>query len=455
MQEANKSRPPLIDHLPKNHQKLLAGLMVILLLLIAYSSFVALNKTPASSNATPELEAYNTTIASPEPIPAPPQNSRLMLEVKNGDTLSSIFKQAGFGPELVDEIMKSNQDAKVLKNLFLGNRLAFDIDSAKALVSLEVFKSPLESFKFSRQPDGSFDYQHKVLTPDIKFAMRDAVITESLFRAAEKGGIPDAMTTQLANIFGGVIDFIMDTREGDTFRVLFEEKFLDGKRIGFGKILAAEFVNQGKHFTAVRYEDQQGHVNFFSPKGESMRKAFLLNPVDFTRISSGFSISRKHPILNTIRAHKGTDYAAPRGTPVVATSDGRITFEGINGSFGKLVVIQHSGSVTTKYAHLNDFAKAVKLGSRVRQGEVIGFVGATGAATGPHLHYEFLMDGVQRDSRKVYDKLPQADALSKNELTVFQQRTNQYLTMLKGETEKGTIAASTTKGLSKGAVLLQ
>jgi murein DD-endopeptidase MepM/ murein hydrolase activator NlpD len=369
--------------------------------------------------------------------------------------LSSIFKQAGFGPELVDEIMKSNLDAKVLKNLFLGNSLAFDIDPAKALVSLEVFKSPLESFKFSRQPDGSFDYQHKVLTPDIKFAMREAVITESLFRAAEKGGIPDAMTTQLANIFGGVIDFIMDTREGDTFRVLFEEKFLDGKRIGFGKILAAEFVNQGKHFTAVRYEDQQGNVNFFSPKGESMRKAFLLNPVDFTRISSGFSISRKHPILNTIRAHKGTDYAAPRGTPVVATSDGRITFEGINGSFGKLVVIQHSGSVTTKYAHLNDFAKAVKLGSRVRQGEVIGFVGATGAATGPHLHYEFLMDGVQRDSRKVYDKLPQADALSKNELTVFQQRTNQYLTMLKGETEKGTIAASTTKGLSKGAVLLQ
>jgi murein DD-endopeptidase MepM/ murein hydrolase activator NlpD len=455
MQEDTKSQISLFSHLPTNHQKLLGALLAILLLLITYSSFVALSKIRSPEPDTShESEALNTTLEPSETIPAPPQDSRLMLEVKNGDTLSSLFKQAGFGPELVDDIIRSSQDTKVLRSLFPGNRLAFAIDSQNALVSLEVFKSPLESFKFSKQQDGEFDYQHQVLTPEIKLVVREAVITESLWAAAQKGGIPIAMNMQLGTtIFGGVIDFILDIREGDTFKVLFEEKYLDGNKIGFGNILAAEFVNQGKHFTAMRYEDPQGHVNFFNPKGESMHKAFLLNPVDFTRISSGFSLSRKHPILNTIRAHKGTDYAAPRGTPVVATSDGRITYVGTNSSFGKLVVIQHSASFTTKYAHLNDFAKGIKLGTRVRQGEKIGFVGATGAATGPHLHYEFLMDGIQRDSRKIYDKLPQADALDKKEFSDFQKQTNQYLSMLQGENKRGTIANTTTK--TKSAVLLQ
>jgi murein DD-endopeptidase MepM/ murein hydrolase activator NlpD len=457
MQEDDKSLTTLFNHLPINHQRLLAALLAFLLLLVAYYCFVALNQANNSSlyDASHELGAPQAEAEPSADIPVPPKDSRLMLEVKNGDTLSSLFKQAGFGPDLVDEIMNSNQDAKILRNLFPGNRLSFDIDPDNSLVSLEVIKSPVESFRFERQPSGGFNYQHEVRKPEIKLVVREAVITESLSRAAQKGGIPDAMAMQLASIFGGVIDFILDTREGDTFKVLFEEKYLDGNKIGFGNILAAEFVNQGKHFVAVRYKDPQGNINFFSQKGESMHRAFLLNPVDFTRISSGFSLSRKHPILNTIRAHKGTDYAAPRGTPVVATSDGRITFAGINGSFGKLLVLQHGDRYVTKYAHLNDFAKSVKTGAHVRQGETIGFVGATGAATGPHLHYEFLMDGVQRDSRRIYDKLPQAEALGKKELADFQQQTIQFLAMLKGENEQGKLATAAAKSATRSTVLLQ
>ena len=181
---------------------------------------------------------------------------------------------------------------------------------------------------------------------------------------------------------------------------------------------------------ALRYDNADGSSNFFNAEGESMRKAFLQNPVDFTRISDGFSLSRKHPILNTIRAHKGTDYAAPRGTPVVATADGRVTYASNNGSFGKLVVIQHGDRFETKYAHLNGYAEGIKSGARVTQGQVIGYVGTTGSSTGPHLHYEFLMDGVHRNSRTIHDQLPKAIKLAETEMPRFLEQTRVLVSML-------------------------
>ena len=194
-----------------------------------------------------------------------------------------------------------------------------------------------------------------------------------------------------------------------------------------GDIIAAQFTNQGKQFIAVRYINEDGTTGYYSPEGESMRKAFLRTPLDVFRISSNFSLSRKHPILNTIRAHKGTDYAAPRGTPVRATSDGVVTWASRNGSFGKLIVLQHRGEFETKYAHLNDYASGIKKGSRVRQGEVIGYVGQTGGATGPHLHYEFLVRGVHKDPRTIVDQLPQAISLEPQELPRFKEQTKDLL----------------------------
>ncbi|MEY4641518.1 MAG: hypothetical protein RLZZ227_1512, partial [Pseudomonadota bacterium] len=246
----------------------------------------------------------------------------------------------------------------------------------------------------------------------------------------QRSNVPDSFALDLAGIFGGVIDFILDIREGDTFNLLYEELFIDGEFVGYGRILAAQFVNQGRVHTALRYDSEDGTSSFYNPDGESMRKAFLLNPVDFTRISSGFTLSRRHPILNKIRAHKGTDYAAPKGTKVVATADGRVTFVGRNGSFGKLIVIQHGERFETKYAHLNDYAKGVKEGAQVRQNDVIGYVGATGSATGPHLHYEFLMDGVHRNSQTIFEQMPRAVSITEEEMPRFRQQTGVFMALL-------------------------
>jgi murein DD-endopeptidase MepM/ murein hydrolase activator NlpD len=239
--------------------------------------------------------------------------------------------------------------------------------------------------------------------------------------AGQAENIPAVHIMEMANIFGGVIDFILDPRAGDQFSILYEEQYLDGEFIGTGEILATQYTNQGTTYTAVRYIDEEGEVGFYNPEGESMRKAFLRNPLDVFRISSNFNPNRRHPILNTIRAHKGTDYAAPTGTPVRATSDGRVTWAARNGSFGNLVVLKHTGGFETKYAHLSRYA--VRKGERVRQGDVIGYVGATGGATGPHLHYEFLMSGVHQNPRTVHDKLPKAESIESAEMDRFRSQT--------------------------------
>ena len=232
---------------------------------------------------------------------------------------------------------------------------------------------------------------------------------------------------EMANIFGGVIDFILDPRQGDSFSILYDEKYLDGAFVGHNDILVTQFINQGRTFTAIRYINRDGELGYYSPEGESMRKAFLRNPLDVFRISSNFNPRRRHPILNTIRAHKGTDYAAPTGTPIRATSDGRITRASRYGSFGNLVTIKHSGGFETKYAHLSRFASGISRGDRVRQGEVIGYVGATGGATGPHLHYEFLVNGIHQNPRTILDKLPKAESIHPDEMALFSEQAKKLL----------------------------
>ena len=286
---------------------------------------------------------------------------------------------------------------------------------------LRVSKNPLESTLFTRVADG-YAVEQIVREPEIRRSFKVGTISDSLFLAGQREQIPATTIMEMANIFGGVIDFILDPRTGDQFSILYEEKYLDGEFIGHGDILASRFVNQGKVFTAVRYIDPDGEKGYYNPEGESMRKAFLRSPLDVFRISSNFNPRRRHPVLNTIRAHKGTDYAAPTGTPIRATSDGRVSFAGRNGSFGNLVVIKHSGGFETKYAHLNKFA-GYKKGARVRQGDIIGYVGSTGSATGPHLHYEFLVNGVHQNPRTIVDKLPKARSVEPAQLPVFKSQT--------------------------------
>ncbi len=342
------------------------------------------------------------------------------FEVQQGDTLSTIFSKVGLTDRHLFQVLNSSDEAKVLDRLYPGYQLDFMVPQQGELEQLRVMSSPLEGYLFTRSDDG-YRPERILKQAELSQAFKVGTIADSLFMAGQQENIPAVHIMEMANIFGGVIDFILDPRKGDQFSILYEEKFLDGEFIGYGDILATQYINEGTVYTAVRYVDDEGEAGYYSPEGESMRKAFLRNPLDVFQITSNFNPNRRHPILNTIRAHKGTDYAAPTGTPIRATSDGRVTWAARNGSFGNLVVLQHQGSFETKYAHLSRYA--VKKGDRVRQGQVIGYVGATGGATGPHLHYEFLMNGVHQNPRTVHNKLPKARAIEAEEMGRFKDQT--------------------------------
>ena len=446
------STKQLITHiLPGNHLRAASVLLCLLFILDLFPGSSVSNGNSAGPALTDNMlsvspqgldfpqPAETTEIANLDPPPAE-QDVRFTTEVKPGDNLSLIFARAGLTPKDVYKVVSSDSQGKILSNLFPGYVLAFDISQSGILKQLEVIKTPLESYRFSLDDNSGYTAEHIIRQPEIRQNFKQASINDSLFLAAQEGGISASITMELAGIFSGVIDFIQDTRAGDTFNVLYEEKFLDGKFIGNGAILAAQFTNQGQTYTALRYTKVDGDTDYFNPAGESMRKAFLRNPVDFVRISSNFSLARKHPLLNTIRAHKGTDYAAPSGTPVVATSDGKVVWAARNGTFGNLIVIQHGERFQTKYAHLSKYARGIKKGARVKQGQVIGYVGMTGSATGPHLHYEFLMDGVHRNYRTIIDKLPKAESIATSEMTRFRQQTQALVASLDSHARTQTLA---------------
>jgi murein DD-endopeptidase MepM/ murein hydrolase activator NlpD len=230
-----------------------------------------------------------------------------------------------------------------------------------------------------------------------------------VFQAAADAELDDRVAIELADIFQYDIDFVLDIQPEDRFTVVYEEVFQDGTLLRTGNILAAKFVNDGREYRAVRYVDQQGHPEYFTPDGKSLRKAFIRAPVQFSRVSSTFNPSRRHPILNTIRAHRGVDYAAPIGTPVRAAGDGKVKFVGRQGGFGNVIELEHGSGVVTVYGHLSRFAAQLRRGQRVDIGQVIGYVGMTGLATGPHLHYEYRVNGVHKNPQTV--PLPDAQPI--------------------------------------------
>lgn len=348
------------------------------------------------------------------------------IEVKSGDNLSTIFSKVGLSDQDLFRILNSSDDAKVLNQVYPGYQLDFLIPPEGELEKLRLLKSPLEGFLFTLN-NNNYDVESILNFPQLRPTFKVGTIADSLFMAGQREQIPAVTIMEMANIFGGVIDFILDPRAGDDFSILYDEKYLDGEFIGHGDILATQYTNQGKTFTAVRYSNEEGEAGYYNAEGESMRKAFLRSPLDVFRISSNFNPSRRHPILNTIRAHKGTDYAAPLGTPIRATSDGQVTRASRNGSFGNLVIVKHAGGFETKYAHLSKYANGVTKGKRVRQGDVIGYVGTTGSATGPHLHYEFLMGGVHQNPRTIIDKLPKAESIDPTEMDNFRAQTADLL----------------------------
>ncbi len=358
--------------------------------------------------------------------------------IKSGDTLASIFNQAGLSAATTYKIANLNDQTKKLTKIKPGESISLLIDDEESLVSLKYQPDLTRTLVIRAQESGEFtsEMQHHPLEPVPVY--RSGSIKSSLFEAAAESNISESIIMELAGIFGWDIDFSLDIREGDQFGIVYNELYKDGSKIRDGDILAAEFINQGKLYQAVRYTDPKGESGYFSPDGKSMRKAFLRSPVEFSRISSRFTSKRWHPVLSKWRSHKGVDYAAPRGTPVRASGDGKISFRGTQGGYGKTIFIQHGSAYTTVYAHLNAFARGATNGKRVKQGQVIGYVGSTGLASGPHLHYEFRVNGVHRNPLTV--KLPDAEPIDKAYTQHFHKHTRSFLSMLRLMNDK-TIAA--------------
>ena len=315
---------------------------------------------------------------------------------------------------------------------------------AGAVRSLTRKVSETRTLKVTREAGG---FEAQMIDNPVELRTRTAVarIDSSLFESADAAGLSESLALQLAGIFAWDIDFVLDIREGDSFRVLYTQVYQDGRYLHDGDILAAEFVNDGQVYRAVRFETGPGRFDYFSPQGLPLRKAFLRTPVEFTRISSRFNPHRHHPILNVIRGHMGTDYAAPTGTPVRAASDGRISFRGRKGGYGNALVVTHGRGVATLYGHLSRFARSLPVGAHVQQGQVIAYVGMTGLATGPHLHYEYLVNGVHKDPEKV--QLPAAEPLRAQELQRFTAAASPLLAQL-GATATALPAGSTASSLA-------
>ncbi len=278
------------------------------------------------------------------------------------------------------------------------------------LAGLQIDLDEIRSLQITRTENG-FETEILEAPVDRQHSYAIGTINSSLFMAAQNAGLDDSLAMELAFIFGWDIDFALDIRSGDRFLVIYEEIFRHGEKIGNGDIVAAEFVNQGRKLQAFRYTTPDGRSQFYSADGKSMRKAFLRTPVDFARISSKFNLGRRHPILNRIRAHKGVDYAAANGTPIKAAGNGRVEFKGRKGGYGNTIIIKHGSSTSTLYAHMSRFGRGISNGSRVQQGQIIGYVGSSGLATGPHLHYEFRVNGAHKNPLTV--KLPTAEPLAK------------------------------------------
>ena len=382
--------------------------------------------------------AADETIAfdNPEPsetLPTEPNELWKTISVRSGDTLSTIFQRAGLGTKEVHKLVNSSRPAKTLATLKPGQQLAFLIGEDNQLQKIRLVKNQLESITFTKTQTG-YLYESLVRKPDITFNFAKITVDSSLFQSATNAGIADGLTMELASVFGWDIDFVLDIHKGDTFNFVYEELILDGKKIGDGDIVAAEFNKKNISYQAVRYMDRDGNSRYFTPSGMSMRKEFLRTPIDFARISSHFNLKRKHPILHKIRAHKGTDYAADTGTPIKATGNGRVILAGRKGGYGNTVIIQHGQVYETVYAHLSKYARGIKAGSKITQGQIIGYVGTSGLATGPHLHYEFHVNGQVRNPETV--KFTNSSPIATSEKPRFLAQTQRYMTQLASYTNK-------------------
>jgi murein DD-endopeptidase MepM/ murein hydrolase activator NlpD len=399
--------------------------------------------SPAADTTTAPSTA---TAAAPSPIVVQASVASIIeIVVGRNDTLDAIFRRMSLNKSDLAAIRALPGIRQSLDFLRPGDAIKVT-HSDGDIQELSRKVSETQTLDVVRQTSG---FEAKMINNPVETRVRTAAATidSSLFQAAGAAEISDAIALKLANVFAWDIDFVLDIREGDRFTAVYEQIYQDGKYLRDGEVLAAEFVNNGRLYRAVRFVSDSGSVGYYTPTGLAMRKAFLRAPVDFTRVSSAFNPRRQHPILNLIRGHMGTDYAAPTGTPVHAAGDGHVSFAGRRGGYGNAVVLTHGSNVSTLYGHMSRFARNIRVGTHVQQGDVIGYVGMTGLATGPHLHYEYLINGVHRNPQTV--QLPGAEPLRADALQRFRDLAAPLIAALSPPLP-GALAPAATAGTATG-----
>lgn len=406
---------------PTRTRWLVPGLTFLLLgSLLTYTLTVTVTSNPPQA-ATPTVEAPTVTA----PAVTKPLGATIDFIVRRNDTLERIFRQLKLSLDDLATILDLPGVRQRLNQLRPGEKLnVVHEDGLVHALNRRISETEVLSVK---RADSGFAVDVVTTPIEIRRTHAYGTINSSLFAAASAAGVNPETTLRLANdIFGWDIDFALDIRSGDRFSLTYEQKYRDGEYIGDARILAAEFINDGQTHRAVFYASADGTIaDYFTPDGRSMRRQFLRAPLDFTRVSSNFNLARRHPILNIIRAHQGVDYVAPTGTIIKAAGDGRVDFVGMKGGYGRVVVLEHGGGVSTLYGHMSRFAKGLRDGQRIKQGDTIGYVGSSGAATGPHLHYEYRINGIHKNPRTV--QLPDAAPIPAAYVAEFQARSETLL----------------------------
>jgi murein DD-endopeptidase MepM/ murein hydrolase activator NlpD len=347
--------------------------------------------------------------------------------IQRGDTLGSLLARLQVDDEQAANYLRSARHLRALHQLIPGRSVRAVTTDEGELISLRYLNGDGNELVVQRRGEDFFAREQPLVTEQ-RLLMSSGEVHTSLFAATDAAGLSDGIAVQLTEIFSSEIDFHRDLRPGDHFAVVFEAFYSNGEFVRTGRIVAAEFVNAGRAYRAIYFQDAAGRGGYYTPDGRNLRKSFLRSPLEFSRISSGFSLSRFHPILQRWRAHKGIDYAASTGTHVKAIADGYVQFAGHQGGYGKLIVLRHMSGYSTAYGHLSGFAKGLRVGQHVSQGDVIGYVGSTGLATGPHLHYEFRVNGVHQNPLKL--AVPQGPAITAQLKASFEERVGPLLSQL-------------------------
>ncbi len=365
-------------------------------------------------------EIISNTILFPTPNPSSIQ-TKIIHIVEKGENLSLIFEKYKVSLNNTYQIFKKDKSNEI-KSILPNDRLEF-LSTGGKLQEILIHKGPLLSYHIELSPKITIKRSDK--KPELMNSFKTGLIESSFYLAGLNNDIPESVIMDLAYIFGWDIDFVFDIRAGDRFKILYETPFVDGQQIENGSILFAEFYNQDNRYTAIRYKGKNKKWEYFNENGGSLEKAFLRAPLDFAYVSSHFNPNRRHPILNTIRAHNGVDYAAKRGTPIRSTGEGVIQFAGWKSGYGRTIVIRHGGEITTLYAHLDKYHPSISKGMKISQGQTIGYVGDSGLATAPHLHYEFRIGEKRTDPLNV--PLPSASPIDKSIMDQFQELRNNYI----------------------------